>query len=481
MADDRAAPPGARAAAADNALVLGSARGRWVLAATVLGSGMAGLDSTVVNIAGPSMARDLHVGVTGLQWIINGYTLTLSAFLLLGGALGDRFGRRRVFLWGVAWFTAASIACGFAGSTLTLTLGRLLQGVGGALLTPGSLAILGASFAREERGAAIGAWSGLGGVTMAIGPFVGGYLVQAVSWRLVFFINVPLALAVLLITRRYVPESRDPVARPLDLAGAALAAIALAGITYALIEAGELRHGSPAIWLAAVGGVVALVAFFVVESRRAAPMINLRLFGHRPFGAANAQTLLIYAALGGALFLLPVQLQTVLRYTPLAGGAALLPITAMMLLFSSAMGRLAARIGPRLPMSIGPLLAAAGLVLLARIDSQSHYVAHIMPAMIVLGFGLSMTVAPLTATVLAAAPATETGIASAINNAIARSGSLLAVAVLPAVAGLGGGHTLDPARFAAGYPRALHYAAAGCVAGALVAALRVVRPQAQTD
>ena len=207
-------------------------------------------------------------------------------------------------------------------------------------------------------------------------------------------------------------------------------------------------------------------------------MLDLRLFGHRPFGAANAETLLVYAALGGALFLLPVQLQTVLRYTPLAGGAALLPITAMMLLFSSLMGRVAARIGPRIPMTVGPLVAAVGLALLARVDSGSHYVGHILPAMLVLGFGLSITVAPLTATVLAAAPEGKTGIASAINNAIARSGSLLSVAILPAVAGLGGGHTLDPARFAAGYPRALHYAAAGCVAGALIAALRVVRPPA---
>jgi EmrB/QacA subfamily drug resistance transporter len=463
-------------AADDGELVLGSARGRWVLAAMVLGSGLAMLDSTVVNIAGPSMARDLHVGVSGLQWIINGYTLTLSAFLLLGGALGDRFGRRRVFMIGVAWFTAASIACGLAGSTLLLTLGRLMQGIGGALLTPGSLAILGASFKKDERAAAIGAWSGLGGVTLAIGPFIGGYLVQAVSWRLVFFINVPLALAVLLMTRRFVPETRDPAAGELDLAGAALAALALGGVTYALIEAGEQPHAGRDVWLAAAGGVAALVAFFVVESRRHAPMLDLRLFRHRPFGAANAETLLVYAALGGALFLLPVQLQTVLRYSPLAGGAALLPATAMMMLLSSLMGRLAARIGPRIPMTVGPLVAAGGLILLARIDRLSHYVSGILPAVIILGLGLSITVAPLTATVLAAAPAGKTGIASAINNAIARTGSLLAVATLPAVAGLGGGHALDPARFAAGYPRALWYAAAGCVAGALVAAFRVVRP-----
>ncbi len=316
---------------------------------------------------------------------------------------------------------------------------------------------------------------------MAIGPFVGGYLVQAVSWRLVFFINVPLALAVLLMTHRFVPESRDPDAGPIDVAGALLAALALGGITYALIQAGGDARGAVDVWLAGVGGVMALVAFFVVEARRRAPMLDLALFRHRPFGAANVETLVIYAALGGALFLMPVQLQTVLHYSPLAGGAALLPSTAMMMFLSSSMGRLAARIGPRIPMTVGPLVAAVGLVLLARIDGHSHYVANVLPGVLVLGLGLSITVAPLTATVLAAAPVGRTGIASAINNAVARSGSLLAVAILPGVAGLGGGHALDPARFAVGYPRALGYATGGCVAGALIAAWRVIRPPTSDD
>jgi EmrB/QacA subfamily drug resistance transporter len=439
---------------------------------------MASLDATVVNIAGPSIVRDLGGGLAGLQWVLSGYTLSLSAFLLLGGALGDRFGRRRIFLVGVVWFTAASIACGCAGSMLTLTLGRVLQGIGGALLTPGSLAILGASFRKTDRAAAIGAWSGFGGVTLAIGPFIGGYLIQAVSWRLIFFINVPLALVVLVLTRRCVPETRDPDAGRLDIVGAVLAAIGLGAVTAALIEAGERRRDVGELAVVAGAGVITLLGFLLVESRRRSPMLDLGLFRCRPFGAANLETLLVYAALGGALFLLPVQLQSVLGYSPLAAGAALLPTTAMLLLLSSLMGRVAERIGPRIPMTVGPLVAAVGIALLARVDSTGSYATRILPAMILLGVGVSITVAPLTATVLAAAPSRRTGLASAINNAVARTGSLLAVALLPAITGLGGGRTLDPAQFATGYPRAMWLAAAACACGGLVAWARVAAPSA---
>ncbi|MGZ3443002.1 MAG: DHA2 family efflux MFS transporter permease subunit, partial [Polyangia bacterium] len=347
-------------------LAFRSRRGQLVLWATVLGSGLASLDATVVNVALPAIGRDLGGDVAALQWVVNGYTLTLASLLLVGGGLGDRYGRRRLFVLGVLWFTLASVACGVAGSTATLTLARVVQGVGGALLTPGSLAILGASFDGADRAAAIGAWSGLGGVAVALGPFVGGWLVQAVSWRLVFFLNVPIALVVLALSRA-VPETRDPVSRgPIDITGAALAAVGLAGVTWALIEARAVGRGGLPLG-AGVVGVVALVAFFVVEARRRAPMLDLGLFRSRQFSAANAETLIVYAALGGALFLLPITLQTAAGYTPMAAGAALLPTTAMMLLLSARLGRLAQRIGPRAPMTVGPVVAALGLLVLARL------------------------------------------------------------------------------------------------------------------
>ncbi len=464
---------------AGGATLLGvhEARGRWVLTATVLASGMAMLDATVVNIALPAIARELGGGLAALQWIINGYTLALAALLLLGGALGDRYGRRRVFVVGVAWFMLASLACGLVRSTTALIVARVLQGVGAALLQPGSLAILEASFRREERGAAIGAWSGLGGVAVAVGPFLGGYLIQAVSWRLVFFINLPLAIIVIVLAERCVPESRDEHAAPIDVAGALLGAVGLGGVSYALMEA-PARGRAPDVVVAGAVSAAALVLFVVVEARRAAPMLDLGLFRRRPFGAANAETFILYAALGGALFLLPLELQTVLGWSPLAAGAALLPTTGMMLLLSSKMGRLAERIGPRLPMTVGPLIAALGLALLARIRPGADYVRDVLPGATTLGLGLATTVAPLTATVLAAAPEERAGVASAINNWVARTGALLAVALLPAAAGLGDAHHLDPARFSSGYARGMMLAAAACVAGALIAALRVRAPRA---
>jgi EmrB/QacA subfamily drug resistance transporter len=438
------------------------ARGRWVLLATVLGSGMASLDATVVNIALPAIARDLGGGLAALQWIVNGYTLALASLLLVGGALGDRYGRRRVFVVGVAWFMVASLICGLTRSTTSLIAARVLQGVGAALLAPGSLAILEASFRRDERSAAIGIWSGLSGVAVAVGPFLGGWLIQAVSWRLVFFINLPLAAAVIVLAERWVPESRDPEAAPIDVAGALLGAIVLGGISYALMEAPAHGWRAPDVAAAAVASVVALVLFVVVEARSRAPMLDLRLFRRRPFGAANAETFIVYAALSGAIFLLPLQLQTVVGWSPLAAGAALLPTTVMMLLLSSTMGRLAGKIGPRLPMTVGPLVTALGLGLLARVRPGASYARDVLPAAATLGLGLAITVAPLTATVLAAAPDERAGVASAINNWVARTGGLFAVALLPA----------------AGFVRGMHLAAAGCVVGGLIAAVRVRAPGA---
>jgi EmrB/QacA subfamily drug resistance transporter len=457
-------------------LRLASARGRWVLAATVLGSGLAGLDATVVNIALPAIGRDLGGSFSQLQWTVDAYLLTLASFLLIGGALGDRYGRRRIFTIGVAWFTGASLLCGLAPTASVLTAARALQGVGGALLSPGSLAILEASFQKEDRGAAIGAWSALGGVAMAIGPFVGGYLIQALSWRLVFLINLPLALLTMVILQRHAPESRDPAAPArLDLSGAALAALALGGITYALIEAPGHGFAAVDVKVAGSGGVVALVAFFLVERRQPAPMLDLGLFRVRAFAVTNAQTLLIYAGLSGTLFLLPMALQQQYRYSPIAAGAALLPATVLMLLLASASGRLAHRIGPRPQLTVGPLMVALSLVMLR--DAGPRYLTSVLPGAIVFGLGLATTVAPLTATVLAAAPSEKAGIASAINNCVARTGGLLAVALLPALAGARAQATLDGGVFR----RGLVIAAGLCAAGGLLALAGAGRPRARTN
>jgi EmrB/QacA subfamily drug resistance transporter len=448
-----------------------------VLLATVLGSGIAFLDATVVNVALPTIGEQLHAGIAGLQWVVNAYTLTLSGFLLLGGSLGDHYGRRRVFVIGVVWFAAASLLCGLAPNVEALIAARALQGVGGALLTPGSLAIIEASFRPEDRGPAIGAWSGLGGVTAAIGPFLGGWLVQAASWRWIFLINLPLAVVVVWVARRHVPESRDPsVGAALDYAGAVLAAVGLAGVVYALTDGPGFGWTSPRILFAGAVGVAALVAFVVWERRSPHPMLPLDLFASRQFTAANLVTFVVYGALGGALFLTPIQLQRVVGFTPLQAGLALTPITLVMLLLSARAGRLSARIGPRLPMTLGPLLVAAGFVLYTRIGPGSTYLSDVLPGMLVFAFGLTLTVAPLTATVLAAAPDEHAGVASAVNNDVARAAGLLAVAVLPVAAGISGAGALDPARFNQGFHMAVLIAAALCAAGGLISWFGIRNP-----
>jgi EmrB/QacA subfamily drug resistance transporter len=448
-----------------------------VLLATVLGSGIAFLDATVVNVALPTIGEELNVGIAGLQWVVNAYTLTLSGFLLLGGSLGDHYGRRRVFVIGVIWFAAASLLCGLAPSAEALIVARALQGIGGALLTPGSLAIIEASFRTEDRAPAIGAWSGFGGVTAAIGPFLGGWLVQAASWRWIFLINLPLAAAVVWVAQRHVPESRAPDAEGgLDYTGAALAAVGLAGVVYALTDGPGFGWTSPRILLAGAVGVAALVAFVVWERRSRHPMLPLDIFSSRQFTAANLVTLVVYGALGGALFLMPIQLQRVVGFTPLAAGVALIPITVVMLLLSARAGRLSARIGPRLPMTLGPLLVAAGFVLYTRIGPGASYLADVLPGMLVFAFGLTLTVAPLTATVLAAAPREHAGIASAVNNDVARAAGLLAVAILPVAAGISGAGALDPARFNDGFHVAVLIAAALCAAGGLISWFGIRNP-----
>jgi EmrB/QacA subfamily drug resistance transporter len=455
-----------------------SAPGRWVLAITVLGSGLASLDATVVNIALPTIGRDFHTGVSDLQWVMNGYTLTLAAFLLLGGSLGDRFGRRKVYLIGITWFALASVACGFAPSALFLIVTRVLQGVGAALLTPGSLAILQASFVPEDRARAIGAWSGLSGVAIAAGPLIGGYLISAASWRWIFFINVPFAAVVVALGARHVPESRDPsVTGKIDYAGALAAVVFLTGITFAFIEAPTLGWSSPAVLAMTAVGVAGLAAFLIREDRAASPMLPLSIFRERQFAATNAVTFIVYAALTGATFLLPVMLQVVSGYSPLASGLALLPLTIIMLALSARSGKLASRIGPRLQMSVGPVVVGAGLALLTFSTHGANYVVYVLPAVIVFGLGLAITVAPLTSTAMSSAPAEHSGIASAVNNDVARFGGLLAVAVLPALAGITGTVYLHPDALAAGFRTAVIIAGITCAAGGVLAAFTITNPE----
>jgi EmrB/QacA subfamily drug resistance transporter len=464
-------------ATTDPQLRYASPAGRWVLVATVLGSGVVGLDATVVGIALPAIGKDFGVGVADLQWVVNAYTLTLAGLLLLGGTLGDRYGRRRVLVLGTVWFALASLLCGVAPNVTVLILARALQGIGGALLTPGSLAILQASFVEEDRSRAIGAWSGLGGVATAVGPFVGGWLIGLASWRLVFFLNLPLAVAVVLIASRHVPESRAPgVAGRLDVTGAVLVTGGLTGFTYGLIEGPERGWTSPAVVTALVAGVLLLAGFVVAEGRVAEPMLPLEIFSSRQFTATNAVTFIIYGALGGAFFLLPVVLQQVAGYSPALTGTALLPVTLIMLLLSARSGALAARIGPRLQMTVGPMVVAAGLALLARIDAGGSYLADLLPAVSVFGLGLAITVAPLTATALASAPVGDAGVASAVNNDVARAAGLIAVAVLPAAAGITGDTYLHPQALAAGFRTAVIISAVACALGGLLAALTIRNP-----
>ena len=459
----------------DGGLRMGTPQGRWVLLATVLGSSLAMLDATVVNVALERIGTDLDAGFSGLQWTVNAYTLTLASLILLGGSLGDRFSRRRVFVVGTVWFAAASLLCGLAPDVETLVAARALQGVGGALLTPGSLAIIAASFSGTDRAAAVGAWSGLGGVAGAVGPFVGGWLV-GIDWRLVFLVNLPLAALVVGVALRHVPESRDPeAAHHLDVTGTALVAAGLGALTYGLTAAGEPGRG-PAVWAWVAAGLVALAAFVVVQRRSPAPLVPPALFASRQFTAANAVTLLVYAALGVVFVLLVLHLQVVAGFDPLPAGTAVLPVTALMLLFSARVGALAQRIGPRPLLTAGPLVAAGGVLLMARIGEDASYLVDVLPATALFGAGLTMLVAPLTATVLDSAPDRFAGVASGVNNAVARAAGLLAVAVVPVVAGIGGTDYTDPAAFGTGFRTAMVVCAGLLVAGALVAALLVRRP-----
>jgi EmrB/QacA subfamily drug resistance transporter len=432
-------------------VALGTTQGRWLVAVTVLASGMAFVDGTAVQVALPAIGGELDASLSGLQWTISGYTLALASLILLGGSLGDRYGRRRVFLVGVAWFAVASLVCGLAQTTGQLVAARVVQGVGGALLTPGSLALIQSSFRPRDRAKAIGLWSALAGIAGLIGPFLGGVLVDVASWRLVFLLNVPVAVLILSVAGRHVPESRDPATHSrFDHLGAALGALALGGVTYALIGAGESLT-RPDVLVSAALGLTAGAAFLVRERRAADPMLPLRLFRERQFTGANLATFAVYGALGGSGLFLVLQLQTVLGYDATAAGAAMLPSILLITLLSPTAGAVATRIGPRLPMTVGPLVVAAGTLLLAGVDGERSYVVEVLPGSLLQGLGMAIVVTPLTATVLAAAPDALAGIASGVNNATARAAQLLAVAALPVAVGLSGDDYAQPLTLTAGY------------------------------
>ncbi|MFJ4617521.1 MFS transporter [Streptomyces sp. NPDC088812] len=453
---------------------LASPQGTWVLLATVLGSSMAMLDSTVVNVALPRIGRDLDADLAALQWTVTAYMVTLAGLILPAGSLGDRVGRRKVFVAGVVWFAAASLLCGLAPDAAVLVAARALQGVGGALLTPGSLALIQASFHPDDRGRAVGLWSGFGGVGAAVGPFLGGWLVDGPGWRWVFWLNVPLALLCVPVALRHVPESRDRRAHGrFDVPGAVLAALSLGLVTYALIEAGA---GTPAVAVAAVAGVAAGAAFVRVERRGPDPMLPLDVFASRRFTAVNLVTLCVYAAFGGFFFLSALQLQTVAGYSAVGAGTALLPTTVLMLLLSARSGALADRIGPRLPLTVGPLLCAAGMLLMLRVGPGASYAVDVLPAVLVLGLGMVTLVAPLTATVLASVDDSRAGLASGVNNAAARAAGLIAVAALPLVTGMGPEAYRSAEAFEGAFRRAMALCAGLLVVGAGVAFATVRRP-----
>ena len=463
----------AGAAPATPQLALASTRGRWLLAVAVLGSALAQLEATVVNVALPSIGADLGAGVSGLQWVLDAYLLALAS-LVLGGALGDRLGRRRVFVAGTLLFCATSLLCALAPSLPLLVSARAVQGVGAALVVPGSLAMLESLLRPADRARGIGTWSALGGIAGAVGPLLGGVLVE-LSWRWAFLLPVPLGLVAAAAARRHLPgpggRSIRGAWRSLDLAGALLVAAALAGTTFALVQA---PVGPTWTVVTAAGlGAAAAAAFLLVERRARDPLLPLGVFASRQFAAANALTFVVYAALGGVFFLLAVVLQTSLGYSPLAAGAATLPVTVVMLVLSARAGQLAQRIGARLPLTVGPLVIGAGMLLLGRIEVGASYVRDVLPAVLVFALGLAATVAPVTATVLAAAPARQAGVASGVSNALARTAQLVAVSGLPVLVGLGGDAYADPRAVTGAFRSAMTACAVLAIAGAALASATI--------
>jgi EmrB/QacA subfamily drug resistance transporter len=417
--------------------------GHWVLAATTLASSMAFIDGTVVNVALPALQTNLNATIVDVQWVIEAYSLLLAAFLLVGGSLGDHYGRRRVFMAGVTLFAFASAWCGLAPDIHQLIVARAAQGLGAALLVPGSLAIISSSFPENERGRAIGTWSGFSAITTAIGPVIGGWLIEHVSWRAVFFINIPIALLIILISLWRVPESSDKESVGLDWWGAILGALGLGALVYGLIESSRLSFGDRSVIAALVAAAALLALFLIVETRVSNPMLPLALFRSRTFTGANVLTFLLYGALGGTLFFLPLNLIQVQHYSATAAGAAFLPFVLIIFLLSRWAGGLVERYGPKIPLVIGPLISALGFALFMLPTLNASYWQNFFPAVVVLGIGMAVTVAPLTTTVMNSVSENRVGIASGINNAVARSAGLIAIAVLGIVMLHAFNHALD--------------------------------------
>jgi EmrB/QacA subfamily drug resistance transporter len=450
-------------------LDVASPDGRWLLAVAVAGSSMAFLDGTVVNVALPDIGRDLGAGMSELQWVLNTYLLALASLILLGGSLGDRFGRVRIFLVGIAVFTVASGLCAAAPSIDFLIGARLVQGAGAALLTPGSLALIETCMRPEQRARAIGIWSGLSGVAGAVGPLVGGYLVGAISWRAVFLINLPIGVVVAWAAVRHIPETRDFTASGrLDYLGAVLLALGLVSVTFTLIEAPGGASGAELSLVAALA-VIALTGFVWQEQRRSDPLLPFEVFRSRQFSAANAVTFVIYAGLGGFFFLFVSFLQVSLGYSPVEAGAASLPVTALMLVFSAWSGGLVERIGARVPLAVGSLVIAAALLAMTTISPGDAYLTGVLPPIVLFGAGLTLVVAPGTAVALEAADLNRAGIASGVNNAVARLAGLLAVAGLPVLVGISGNGFYEPETMAAGFHVAMAICAALAAGGGVLA------------
>ena len=463
-----------------------SRAGRWILAASVLGSGAVFLEGSVVSVAVPAIGRDLGLDMAGLQWVMNGYLLTLSALMLFGGALGDRGSRARIFAIGLVGFALSSICCGLAPNIYLLIAARIIQGIAGALVVPNSLALLETTFHGEARGVAIGKWAAWSAVSTALGPLAGGWLVDAASWRFVFFSVVPFAVAAAWIAFRHEAAAGTPggptrrESSSLDYAGALLATFGLAGVVGALITGPDAGFASPIVLSSLGAGLLLLGGFIFVESRARTPILPLDVFGHREFVGANLNTLFVYASLNGLFFLLMLQLQNGLGYSALIAGASLLPVNGLLLLISPRSGHLAERIGPRLPMAIGSLIAAVGMLLFIRVKPGASYLTSLLPALIVFGVGLGLLVAPLTAAALRSLGEDRAGIASGVNNAAARLAGLLATAAIPVAAGLGGSRRPFGPALATAFTRAMMICALLCGVGAIVAATMISGKRAKS-